>query len=133
MATLLSSVLFGIKTGIEELFVHEKEGAIKTVLSGRPSAVTMTDFVLIAIAGIITLFHRKNIGKFLFWIGLAVSITGAIAILGYLIDQPILYYSIENINTAMAAHTALLFLIIGIGLLLLGKSNDKAIKKDNKR
>ena len=54
-------------------------------------------------------------------IGWVVSIIGAVAVAGYIIKMPILYYAVENFSTAMALHTSILFLLLGTGLILLGK------------
>jgi len=43
--------------------------------------------------------------------------------LGYIINAPILYYTISGWSTAMALHTAILFVLLGIGLVLVGKGN----------
>ena len=52
-------------------------------------------------------------------IGLIVGSIGAVAVVGYIINAPLLYYYIEGVNSAMACHTAVLFVLLGMGLLCL--------------
>lgn len=119
MGTLFFSTLFGIHTGAEDLFVKELNLSEKTIVPGRPSLPTMVNFILIALAGILTTLNLKKLQPKLKIIGLAVGMTGAAAIAGYIINAPLLYYFIEGVNSAMALHTAILFVLIGAGLACL--------------
>jgi len=119
MVTLFISAVFGFNTGLDDIFIQEKAGAISTFIPGRPSIPTMFDFILIAVSGILTLVGFK---KHLLWLGTAVVLVGSVATLGYILNQPLLYYSIAGLNTAMALHTAILFILIGIGFILCGKT-----------
>ena len=121
MATLLVSVLIGVRTGIEDLFVQEAEAAVKTTTPGRPSSGTMMGFILVAIAGVLTMFNLRNLRKYLVGIGSVVAIIGSVAIMGYIIDLPVLFYTISGVSTAMAFHTAILFVLLGVGSFLLGR------------
>jgi len=133
MATLLISVFVGVRTGIEDLFVKETADAIKTTTPGRPSAGTMIDFILVAIAGILTMFNLPSLKKTLFVIGWLVSIVGGVGILGYILNIPLLYYTLEGWSTAMALHTATLFVLLGVGLVLSGRTeNDIKLKYESK-
>jgi hypothetical protein len=111
MGILFFSALLGIHTGAESLFIQEASGAVKTVTPGRPSLPTMLNFILIALAGILTMLNPE--------IGYVVGMIGALAIVGYIINAPLLYYFIEGRNSAMACHTAILFVLFGTGLLCL--------------
>ena len=53
--------------------------------------------------------------------GIIVLIAG-VALLGYFTDHPFLYYVIENISEGMALHTAILFVLLGLGLSFMGLS-----------
>jgi nitric oxide reductase large subunit len=52
-------------------------------------------------------------------IGLIVGVIGALAVVGYIINAPLFYYFIAGVNSAMAFHTAILFVLLGMGLLCL--------------
>lgn len=118
MGLLFFSALFGIETGIENLFVHDP-GDAKSVVPGIPSVPTMINFLLIALAGIITIVNPAGPPPKLKAIGVMVGVIGAIAVAGYIFNAPLLYYYIADVNSAMALHTALLFVALGTGLLCL--------------
>ncbi len=125
MGVILVSSFLGLRTGIEELFVKEGLGAVQTTVPGRPSIGTMIDFIFIAVSGILAMMNHRS-SKVLLWLGLAISTIGAVAILGYILEIPALYYSSEGISTAMALHTAILFALWGIGSILSLKENIKS-------
>lgn len=125
MATNLGSALLGINTGIDSIFVKEAAGAVKSVAPGRPSIPTMADFVLIALAGAVTMMELVGTEAYLRWLGGTIAVIGAVAVLGYILGVPQLYYYFPGVNTAMAAHTAILFIICGAGFVLLGLSEKR--------
>jgi hypothetical protein len=119
MGTLFFSAVLQIRTGVEELFIREPVAAPMSVVPGRPSIPTMLSFLLIASAGILTTLNPANLRLKLKIIGFIIGLVGLIAVIGYIIDKPALYYYVEGINTAIACHTAALFIVIGIGFLCL--------------
>lgn len=118
MGTLLISNLLGMRTGIEDLFVQDSADAVKTTVPGRPSLGTLVNFNLIAVAGLMVIYQANRI-VILHWLGWVILGIGGIAILGYLLNTPVLYYFIGGWSTAMAFHTALLFVLVGVGMCLL--------------
>lgn len=121
MASIIISVVIGIKTGIENMFVVEDINAILTVYPGRPSLGAVVCFVLILLTGLAVMFKPTWIRTYIRISGVMIFIFGAIGLCGYLFNVPVMYYSVSEISTAMAIHTALLFVIIGIALMLLGE------------
>ena len=119
MGTLFFSAIFQIRTGAEDLFIKEAAGAAKTVTPGRPSLPTMFNFILIAAAGILTTLNPGNLRLKLRIIGVIVGLIGAMAVVGYCLNAPHLYYYIEGVNSAIALHTAVLFMLLGIGFICL--------------
>lgn len=119
MGILFFSALFGVRTGAEDLFVAEPAGDVKTVAPGRPSIPTMFNFILIATAGIFTILHSERLISYLKILGFIVGLIGAVAVVGYGMDAPRLYYFIDDVNSAMACHTAILFVLLGTGLVCL--------------
>ena len=118
----MASTFFDIRTGIEDLFVKEEAGAIKTTTPGRPSVGTMLCFILMEAAGILAIFVPEKLKKKLPLLGIPVVVLGGTAILGYVMNKPVLYYTIAKFSTAMAFHTAILFVMLGTGLTLIGKA-----------
>lgn len=121
MVTHLSASCLGLRLGLSRLFVREPEGAMMSVIPGRPSVATMSEFILIAIAGVLTMLKLANLKKWLLFLGWLVVLIGAVAVTGYILRAPALYYYIEDISTAMAFHTSILFVLTGISLILVGK------------
>ncbi len=119
MGILFFSAILKIHTGIEELFIKETMLAAKTVAPGRPSVPTIISFILIASAGIFTILNPDKLQSKLKIIGLIVGVIGLLAVVGYIINSPALYYYVEGVNSAMACHTAVLFVLLGTGLLCL--------------
>lgn len=120
MATLFISSVFGFHTSLDVFLVQEKVGAT-TIVRGRASIPTMINFILITVAGALTLAGFK---RHLPWLGTAIALIGGAAILGYIINQPFLYFSmpISGISTGMALLSAMLFVLVGIGFILCGKT-----------
>jgi signal transduction histidine kinase len=118
MATVLVSNISGVYTGMETLFVREGEGSsVQTPVPGRPSVGTMIDFILIILIGVFVLSDSHKLQKSLNKISIAILIIGGIATIGYVVNLPLMYYYYENISTAMAIHTSVLFVLFGIGML----------------
>jgi signal transduction histidine kinase len=126
MATLLITSTIGVPSGVEQLFIHEGDDAIKSKSPGIPSIPTVISFLLIVVVGIVTL-NNSNKLKPVSYIGYAIMAIGAISLVGHLINQPLLYYYVENISTAMAIHTSILFTLIGFVLSTL-KAPEKIIR-----
>jgi signal transduction histidine kinase len=118
MLTSLFGTIFSMDVGIRNVFVKEASTAINSVLPGIPSVPTMINFILIVVSGIFTLTETR-LTRFFPYVGYAIAIIGLISLLGYITNQPALYYYIPNVNTGMAIHTSVLFTILGIALLLL--------------
>lgn len=119
MGILFFSHLLNIRTGTEDLFIKEAAGTSKTVAPGRPSFPTVANFILIALAGIFTMLDPLKTRLKLKVIGIMVGMIGLSAVMGYILNAPLLYFYLPGINSAMACHTAILFVLTGIGLLCL--------------
>jgi len=118
MATLLVTTIMGTTSGVSSLFVQEDPGALGSVKAGTPSVGTMINFLLIIGVGFASLLIGKNHKKDALIAGAIVLVLGIIALLGYGIDEPALYYQVEGVSGAMAIHTAIAFCLIGIGIML---------------
>lgn len=119
MGILFFSFFLRVHTGMEDLFTKDKPGVGKTVIPGQPSVITMLNFILIASSGILTMLNPGKLQLKLKIIGIVVAAIGALAVAGYIFNAPLLYYFVEGKNSAMACHTAVLFVLLGIGLVCL--------------
>lgn len=124
---LFFSALFGFGAGVENIFIPEAEGAVESVEPGLPSLGTLIAFLLMSLIGIGSAMELRSLKV---WYGIAGGVMvlfGILATTGYIVDVPVLYFRIEGISTAMAIHTALAFVLLGVGLLLLMKTNMKKV------
>lgn len=119
MGVLFFSSIFKVHTGTEELFFEEARGGVKTPFPGQPSMPTMFNFILIALGGILAIINPGKPQPKLKIIGLPIMIIGLVAVFGYAVNAPILYYYIEGVNSAMACNTAISFILLGAGFLCL--------------
>lgn len=119
MASLLTAAALDVDVGMADLFVQENPGAVQTVQPGRPSIMTMACFTLIAVIGLVAMFVPAGNPRLWRMAGAVLGMAGAVALLGYALDAPALYYYWKNLSTAMAVHTALLFLLAGGALWLM--------------
>ena len=129
MASLLISLFFGIKTGLEDLFVKEPAGAVKTFVPGRPSLASAINFIMIAVMGSLSLFRRERSLKIIHILGVIVAVSGGVAVVGYLIDVPALYYHFGRISTAIALNSALTFTLLGAGFYMIREKEDAGSKR----
>lgn len=93
-----------------------------------PSIATIFLFWVFAI-GVIILKSRRHFGKYkntaiktVRYFGKIIEWAAMIAGLGYCINAPILYYYIDNVSSAMAIHTALLFTHMGLWMEILAST-----------
>lgn len=119
MGILFFSFFLEVRTGVEELFVKELPGGVMTVAAGKPSLPTAINFLLIALAGILTLLQVPRLRIKLRALGLVSGVIGLVAMGGYVLHVPLLFYYVPGVNTAMAFHTALLFVLLGAGFVCL--------------
>ena len=111
MGSVAIAGLFGVKSGMESVFIRD---ALNTPLSpepGMPALGTMAAFILIGVAGIAWIFERR---KWIMRLYVPVAAIGLVAICGYLFNRPALYFYEPGQHNAMAVHTAALFAVLGI-------------------
>jgi hypothetical protein len=119
MGVQLISVVLGVPTGIESLFIQEDINSVLTSVPGRPSVGTMVCFLVCASLGLFTLFDSLKTSKVFNLGGLTIITISLFSLFGYLINNPLFYFHYPKISTGMAFHTVVLFLIIGLGFYLV--------------
>lgn len=106
----------GINIGIDQLFFREPEGAILTTHLGRMALLTAVNFLLLGIA-LVILGGRSDRGVYAAqMISAATGLFAYQNLIGYIFGVKILYILQHNF-TAMALHTAVLFLLLSIGVI----------------
>lgn len=120
MTSMLLGVLFNIQLGLKNLFVQDTN-ALKNTVPGMPSVGTMIAFTMVALLGFCYTLKLKQV-VFITWIfGMIIVVAGLCAILGYLLAVPLLCYAVPGFSSPMAFHTAILFTLLGLGFVLLGR------------
>lgn len=125
MVSLLLAILVGMKSGIDDFFVPEGENAIKTITPGRSSVGTIINFIVISTIPFLYIFQERPLRKMVMQCGALVLVVGFSGLVGYTFNFPLLYYSMEGLSTAMAFHTALLFVLLGLGFILASQKGNK--------
>jgi|GEM_PF-2276423 len=120
MTTHLVSLFLGAPVGVEGMFVEDKEKTWQTITPGQACLMTIVNFILVALAGIGAILNLSRLSRYLRWIGGVVSAVGATAIVGYATGLPWLYFFVPGFSNAMAIYTAVLFAVLGAGLVLAG-------------
>ncbi len=121
MGTLLVARMVNVPTGIEDLFTQDKIG-INTTELGWPSLLTMINFVLFGAVCLVSLFTWSWYKKILKLFGCIIAVVGLIAIIGYISGAPVLYYQFNTSMIPMALNTALIFVLLGASLIIMGQS-----------
>ena len=124
MGGILISTFWGLKLGIDNLFIKETE-LVQSIVQGRPALPTMIDFLLITVVFVIAMSDNVKLFGAFFFIGAAISAIGLIAVCGYLLKIPLLTYYLTGVSGAMALHTAILFTLIGYAIILFKGGGDK--------
>ena len=125
MGTMFIGMFTDIKIGLSNLFVREVDVASGSA-PGYPSLGTMISFFLIAIAGVVAVKDPKGHQDKIHIFGFIVSVVGSFALIGYALDFPFLFWGLYSVSNAMAFHTAIVFVLLGIGLVLLPNAQDRA-------
>lgn len=112
--------LTGVSLGLEHLYVSENR--IKEVSAGASSLGSLIALALVGITGLIYIFNSERKYKRLKITGITIAGFGCTALIGYLMNWPILYFYQDQVSSGMAVHTALLLVAYGIGLRFAVKS-----------
>jgi len=121
MSVFLVAIFSGFKTGLDEFFIKETPSETNAFPPGFPSTGVIVSFIILGIAGIATAFGIKNIKKYLRLSGQIMATIGSVGIIGYVIGSDMLTYNIPGFSSTIAFHAAVLIVLIGCGLILIGK------------
>lgn len=118
-SALLAAGIFNTTTGIESIYLETGAPPFDWG-SGWPSLPTLINFILFGVVSLFALFFDTGFTKVHFF-GYVIFIVGFFAALGYLLRVPSLYYQFNATTIPMASNTSLMFILLGIGLVLIGK------------
>ncbi len=120
MSALLASGLSGGQTGLESFLTHTNNPL--TFGSGLPSIPTTINFILFGLVCVFSLFPDNGVYKRLSFFGYVILIIGIIAVIGYILNLPVLYYEFTISTVPMAFNTALTFILLGAGMLFINQA-----------
>lgn len=123
ITTLSAAGIIGITTGISDLFI-EGNSIKGSVVPGMPAIPEIISFILFSIASILVIFPSPKLGQKLLFLGIPIILIGLIACFGYLSQIPFLYYKISPATNPIALNTAILFVLLGFGMILTGRSQE---------
>lgn len=121
MSVFLVAIFSGFKTGLDEFFIKETPSETNAFPPGFPSTGVIVSFIILGIAGIATAFGVENIKKYLRLSGQIMATIGSVGIIGYVIGSDMLTYNIPGYSATIAFHAAVLIVLLGCGLILVGK------------
>jgi hypothetical protein len=126
--TLLIGRVIGSSTGIENLFVLNSGAVDPTIplsILGYPSIFTTLNFILFGVINTVAIFPGALRERLVVTSGYIIATVGMIATLGYVFNIPDLYYyglhSLVVSATPMTLNTALIFILLGVGLAQIRK------------
>ncbi|MEH2177291.1 PAS domain S-box protein [Nostoc sp.] len=116
-ALTLGQYLFGWNLGIDELVFRDLQTSMATSHPGRMGVNTALNFILVSVALQIQI-HLKSHRSYWYAqiIALIATLISFQALMGYAYQVKVLY-GLAPYTTSMALHTAVLFLLLSIGIL----------------
>lgn len=119
MIFTFSGAFFDYPVGFEKSIYGLQPDSSGGIFVGKPSMGAQLGFGIISLASLFIIFNARNARRFLgFSVGLLILI-GAIAIIGYTLNIPQMYYMFYGYSNGMAICTAILMILTGIGFSIL--------------
>ena len=125
MVTILVSIIFNFKSGIENLFVRDVTMAAKLYVAGQPSLAAILAFLLVTIMGLNIFYEGQLKSRIFLILGFLVFLIGFSALIGVILSWPWLYYDIPSISNPISIPASLLFSFLGLAFFLLSQLKAK--------
>ena len=119
MVTILTSIIFGFNSGIENLFITDTTMAAVAYVPGQPSLGTIIAFLLVTILGLNIFYEGRLKAKLFLLLGSLVFLIGLVAVIGLIFSIPIMYYYIPSVSNPISIPASLLFILLGLSFTLL--------------
>lgn len=110
MLALLVAAQLGVSSGLERVFFTDSADTF-TVAPGVPSLCTMAAFLLVGAGGLTYALGDRMLSA---TFGGAAILSGGVSLIGYAMGRPELYCYLEGRSTAMAVHTAVGMVVLGV-------------------
>lgn len=122
ITAVVCGALIQVETGVESLFVGVLSDTTGSGVSQMPPLPEIFVFTAMAIIGILTLFKLRYLRFIVFFSGILTTLSGLLAIIGlFLKVQQLNFKLFGDIGYPLVFSSALIFLVLGISLILLGK------------
>ncbi|MCR4324316.1 MAG: hypothetical protein NUV69_01365 [Candidatus Curtissbacteria bacterium] len=125
-STILTASVIKIQTGIETLLLDDSQISADVTVSKVQEVPSMISFIIFALVGILTLMNFRRLNLVYFFAGFLFSILGILAILGHLFNVTLLYYNAPGISAPMSVSVAVMFILLGMGLVLTALESKRA-------
>ncbi len=115
---MLFAHFIGVETNVNRFFVEETAGKTMTRFPGAPSVGTTAALLLAIVSGISVMQDGHHARWTFMVIGMVIVIIGLLALIGYALSVPWLYYDFEGTSNPIAVQTAALVIAMGYGIYL---------------
>lgn len=123
--TILIGGLIGAHTGMDNLFIQDQPSlVINDTVAGLPAPSTIFSFILFGLVNIIASFPSQKRQNRIKFFGYFIITIGLVAMVGYVLKLPLLYYKLSELTIPMAFNTALSFSLLGWGLIVIGRKKE---------
>lgn len=116
---LLISRILGTTTGVENLFLQRPYPVLSTEdlqTAGYSPFLGMVNFLMFGVAGIASLFPGFLRKKLLTYFGITIALFGSVALVGSILNIPVLYYKLSISLVSLSLNSAASFILLGLGL-----------------
>lgn len=124
MVPPMFSMLFGIHFDTEMLIVSNRFEKVLLIGLGMPSFNSTIGFILIALISLLEILKIKRKKIFILTLDVILLLISLFALLGYLVNAPIMYFQIIDKSVGMALLTAILFMLWSLGLIFCYRSKN---------
>ncbi|GEM_PF-2056928 len=118
MFSMFLTMFFKIPLGVESLFLKDTIESSQTFYLGMPAIPTIVSFFVVVALTLATIFSTPV--NFAYG-GAVILVLSISSVIGYLFNIPLMYFFLPNIANPIAFNTAVLFIILGAGFVILQK------------
>ena len=116
-------------------WMSSRDNSFFTIIRGAPSPATLFGIILLGCTGFVAVLNTSKMFSRLKIFGTALIILGGISIIGYITNNPALFYYKPNSSNGMSIITAIMFVYSGVVLIGMSKHmilmyEEKKVKKE---
>lgn len=127
---LNSSLASFVQDDTQTWYTHD-DTDFYTIIKGLPAPMTIICFLIMSISGFVIVRNTEKMHKRLRMLSIVLSSISSLAILGYILQAPLLYYYVANLSNAMSFNAAFLFTACGITLFFITSNSSMLYKQQD--